>query len=268
MRRKPLHTFPLQQQFDISPKVLAQLMEDNARRRLQQQFEQQLELINMQMNHQRHRQHQLQNENYNHQSDNDESDPVNDPRDKISNEQYDNLNADFTYKFPVNGAIEGDDQDSIPFAVDPSDPRFYALNPPNEDSYEEYNPEDRKTSLNSPEAIKNLDGTNIYHRAQSSSSAANLTPMKPVQNVAPSNSRGRNDINALIEKLQKEGDSGVMVNSEEVSKNNDEHIVLRQHLGIGGEVGMYLVALIAGISAAITVGVIALGIAWYTYVIF
>lgn len=40
--------------------------------------------------------------------------------------------------------------------------------------------------------------------------------------------------------------------------------VIQKPMDIDNVMGMYVVALVAGVSAAITVGLIALGIAWYT----
>ncbi|XP_055858772.1 uncharacterized protein LOC129921112 isoform X2 [Episyrphus balteatus] len=249
LRRKP-SAQALQQQFDISPDFLAQLMEDNARRRLQQQFEQQLELINLQMNH--HRQQQYGGPN-----------PM----------QYDNQNegVDFTYKFSPNNNDGTQNEERIPFAVDPSDPRFYEESPKmSEDDmfYEEADeeqPQQQQEQQQKQQPVKQVTQVETkpnndvnYHRVKP---PLDLTPMKPVQNSA-SNGRGRDDINALIDKLQKEGKAGAIVNSQ--IKGHDEHVVVRQHMGIEGDMGMYVVALIAGVSAAVTVGLIALGIAWYT----
>ncbi|XP_055918223.1 uncharacterized protein LOC129950342 isoform X2 [Eupeodes corollae] len=245
LRRKP-SAQALQQQFDISPDFLAQLMEDNARRRLQQQFEQQLELINLQMNH--HRQQQYGGPN-----------PI----------QYDNQNDDveFTYKFAPNTNNDGtQNEERIPFAVDPSDPRFYEEGPKMSDDLSSFYDEDEEQQQQQQQQqVKQVpvqepkQNTDVnFHRVKP---PVDLTPMKPVQNLA-SNGRGRDDINALIDKLQKEGKAGAIVNSQ--INGHDEHVVVRQHMGIEGDMGMYVVALIAGVSAAVTVGLIALGIAWYT----
>lgn len=104
-----------------------------------------------------------------------------------------------------------------------------------------------------------------FHRIkpQSVSAAAaagvNSINVKQVQagGVAPA----RQDMTSLIDKLHPKGDQltpGVMDGS------GDAHMVVREHLGMKGEMGMYVVALIAGVSAAATVGLFVLGIAWYT----
>ncbi|XP_019895549.1 uncharacterized protein LOC101890295 isoform X2 [Musca domestica] len=105
-----------------------------------------------------------------------------------------------------------------------------------------------------------------FHRIkpQSVSAAAaagvNSINVKQVQagGVAPA----RQDMTSLIDKLHPKGDQltpGVMDGS------GDGHMVVREHLGMKGEMGMYVVALIAGVSAAATVGLFVLGIAWYTF---
>ncbi|XP_061390287.1 uncharacterized protein LOC133325563 [Musca vetustissima] len=106
-----------------------------------------------------------------------------------------------------------------------------------------------------------------FHRIkpQSVSAAAaagvNSINVKQVQagGVAPA----RQDMTSLIDKLHPKGDSlapGVLDGS-----GGDAHMVVREHLGMKGEMGMYVVALIAGVSAAATVGLFVLGIAWYTF---
>lgn len=50
-------------------------------------------------------------------------------------------------------------------------------------------------------------------------------------------------------------------NKEKQSVRGD---VVQKPMDIDNVMGMYVVALVAGVSAAITVGLISLGIAWYT----
>lgn len=69
----------------------------------------------------------------------------------------------------------------------------------------------------------------------------------------------REDILKLMEALQSDG-------NEEAIVNVDPHDVLKKHvdLDINTAMGMYVIALIAGVSAAVTVGLLAIGIGWYT----
>lgn len=81
--------------------------------------------------------------------------------------------------------------------------------------------------------------------------------VKPKNNVLKS----RDDLKLLIEKLQVNGqDSAIISNGQYVHQSD----VTKKHLEMDAAVGMYVVALIAGVSAAVTVGLIALGIGWYT----
>lgn len=123
-------------------------------------------------------------------------------------------------------------------------------------------------------------GSTTFHRIKPQNAAAAaavagagvVAAMKlPTAQDASDDSNARHHINALIDKLQKEGKSASIVNTHDVaaalggnSIGGGDNLVVRQHLGVDGEMGMYLVALIAGVSAAVTVGLIALGIAWYT----
>ncbi|XP_036331607.1 uncharacterized protein LOC118743177 [Rhagoletis pomonella] len=375
LRRKPIRQF-LQQPFDVSSDYLSQLMEENARRRLQQTFEQQLERINMQMNRQRQREEQrerlsqrlqllaAENAEANEEEREGEIDVESTEMDEDvydanrnqynsyknfennndinTGNQYVDTNGLFSYKYPppnmvsLNGDAVGE---RIPFAVGPADPRFYErdsdeaegennsdeLDSRALDDYQEFVPAesqnvgakvapgaavaavepdtasetaatshvatspdaaaaaaipaDAKSPVLAPapvETTKLVDGnTATFHRIKPQSVAAAAAvaganvaaAMKP--NAHESASDDSNPRHALIDKLQKEGKSVVaMHNSREAALGGGSDanggMVVRQHLGVDGEMGMYLVALIAGVSAAVTVGLIALGIAWYT----
>lgn len=163
LRRKPLQQ--LQSAYDVNSDFLSQLMEENARRRLQQQFEQQLELINMQIDRQRQRQERLREERYRHQQlaaladaaanynhrfpvpshdDSEEFQRINDGNEYIGKMYYNERQpiGDFgepdvrqrpEYVYPneiLSKDSEGNnddvvDRDRVEFAVAPTDPRFY-----------------------------------------------------------------------------------------------------------------------------------------------
>ncbi|XP_018803662.1 PREDICTED: uncharacterized protein LOC108978035 [Bactrocera latifrons] len=357
LRRKPLRQF-LQQPFDVSSDYLAQLMEENARRRLQQTFEQQLERIHMQMNRQRQRDERRQRLNQrlqmlaaeNAEESNEDSGEVEMESTEVDDNAYDvtqnqdnvyrnnnnnnrnqyvDPNGFFTYKYDT--PMEMNLRERIPFAVGPSDPRFFEQNSGEIESarnsdeldsralddYQEFvpaesqnigekaaaiaavntsaanatntevstgAPTDVKTPVLAPAPVDSAKlsdgGSTTFHRIKPQNVAAAaavagagvVAAMKlPVAQDASDDSNARHHINALIDKLQKEGKSASIANTHDVaaalggnSIGGGDNLVVRQHLGVDGEMGMYLVALIAGVSAAVTVGFIALGIAWYT----
>lgn len=81
--------------------------------------------------------------------------------------------------------------------------------------------------------------------------------VKPKNNV----SKTRDDLRSLVEKLQQTGQDNAILNSAQYPQRSE---VIKKHIEIDAAFGMYVVALIAGVSAAFTVGLIALGIGWYT----
>lgn len=63
----------------------------------------------------------------------------------------------------------------------------------------------------------------------------------------------RQDLNKFQKKLQ-----------ENTLSSAYQHDVERKHMEMDTALGMYVIALIAGVSAAVTVGLLAIGIGWYT----
>lgn len=333
LRRKPLQQG--QPTYEVNPDFLAQLMEDNARRRLQQQFEHQLELINMQIQRQRQKQERMR-ERFRQQqlaamaAENDDYDygrKFSETQNLIPQQYdpYDNTNTDFSFKYQTlgdGGSLAGI-KNNIDFAVRPSDPRYYETDSANEnvdndiqngdnaddaedaanvadgnqdvvsddekdedldsqvlDEYVEYNPKEGTANTNAIGDIKDKTDKSVddsllvlapnqaglqeqnpnpnFHRikpqTQAAKASVGLSAIN-VKGVAPAHQ----DINSLINKLQPKQDE---TNSEE--HHDGSHAVVREHLGMKGEMGMYIVALIAGVSAAATVGLFVLGIAWYT----
>lgn len=76
----------------------------------------------------------------------------------------------------------------------------------------------------------------------------------------------RTDIQLLMEQLRKNGQEDVIINGINTNgiNNRFRSDVIKKHMEMDAAMGMYVVALIAGVSAAVTVGLIALGIGWYT----
>lgn len=335
LRRRPLQQAPAS--FEVNSDFLAQLMEENARRRLQQQFEQNIELINMQLERQRQRQERLreryrqqqlaamaaESEDYEYMRKFKEQNVNNNNNNNLQQyDQYDNSNTDFSYKYQTLNKL-GNSQESIKFAVPPSDPRYYEPDERfNEDEddriegygynneenqirqdtgandnvvgvevdkeedldsrvleeYEEYIP--RKDTDDNKENIKNqvastlvlspaqtgvtssVGGNTNFHRIKPQSASAAAAAGVNTQNVKQTYTGemvpARHDITTLIDKLQPKKDQS------HDGDINDGHMVIREHLGMKREMSMYMVALIAGVSAAATVGLFVLGIAWYT----
>ncbi|KAI9582785.1 uncharacterized protein ACN2A1_000683 [Glossina fuscipes fuscipes] len=300
LRRKPMQQ--LQPAYEVNTDFLAQLKEENARRRLQQQYDQLLELINMQINRQRQRQERLRerfrqqqlaamaNADSNEEYSINFNDDYNSDKANEANE-YDATNPEFSYK------ISNWDLDNLKnrmeFAVGPADPRFYEnegevnqvneeiksidkINEKDEDDGEDLDPkvleeyeELPKVDQTDSEQHNDMENANadnvvlIAHPATpGEQTSINFHRIKPQSNTFKQGQMGlvpaHQDLSALIDKLHQ--------NLEQSEKINDEnHLVVREHLNMKAEMGMYVVALIAGVSAAATVGLFILGIVWYTF---
>ncbi|XP_030388611.1 uncharacterized protein LOC115634829 [Scaptodrosophila lebanonensis] len=334
LRRRPTQQ-QLEPQYELHSDFLAQLMEDNARRRLNQQFGQQLELIRLKLRRQRQL---LERERYRQRQQElqmlaESEDDYNNNLNNQQYDQYDNAEADAAYGSPLDAEFDAHPssyspglsfnrnsilRERIPFAVGPNDARFFdnASDPSAEldsralDDYEEYAPvesaparaamgvaaaaaagagggagggagiassvEPTASSKQIPsklitpvlapapvETPKLLDGTAAnFHRIKPQTAAAaavagvNLAQPKDAQH----------EISALIDKLQKQSKTPISAMNSVSSVGQpepNEQFVLRQHLGMNSEFGVYIVALIAGVSAAVTVGLIALGVTWF-----
>ncbi|KAH8283521.1 hypothetical protein KR018_004930 [Drosophila ironensis] len=331
LRRRPIQTPAMDPQSEQEYAFLAQMMEQYARRRLQQQFGQQLHEINMKMDRQRQllereryrqRQQELQvqreaaaEEEYDGEVGNGNGigtgngNPLNQQYD-----QYDNAEAEASYGSPLDAVPDVQPplymphlpilpplpslpnrpslghspnrgsvlRERIPFAVGPNDARFF--DNPNDPSgeldsraledYEEYAPIEPTpdgvkggkiaTPVPAPvpvEPPKALDAANAnFHRINPQSVAA--AAVAGVNLPQGKDQAGPHELNALINKLQKQSKAPqlTLIGAGDAGQ---EQIVLRQHLGMTSEMGVYIVALIAGVSAAVTVGLLALGVTWF-----
>ncbi|KAH8233636.1 hypothetical protein KR026_010754 [Drosophila bipectinata] len=316
LRRRPIQAPAMDPQSEQEYAFLAQMMEQYARRRLQQQFDHQLHEINLKMDRQRQllereryrqRQQQLQvQREAEEEYENGNGNQLNQQYD-----QYDNAEAEASYGSPLDAVPDvqppiylprlpnlpnlpnrpnlGDSpnrnsvlRERIPFAVGPNDARFF--DNPNDPSgeldsraledYEEYAPIEPTpdgvktgkiaTPVPAPvpvEPPKVLDAANAnFHRINPQSVAA--AAVAGVNLPQAKDQGATHEINALINKLQKQSKSPILtlVSGGDTSQ---EQIVLRQHLGMSNEMGVYIVALIAGVSAAVTVGLLALGVTWF-----
>ncbi|KAI8039810.1 uncharacterized protein LOC128254103 [Drosophila gunungcola] len=314
LRRRPIQEPVLgDRQAEQEYAFLAQMMEQYARRRLQQQFDQQLHEINLKMDRQRdllererYRQRQQELEVQREAAEDYEANGNNLNQ---QYDQYDNAEAEASYGSTLDAVPNVQSplylprlpnlpplspmgpnapnrnsvlRERIPFAVGPNDARFF--DNPNDPSgeldsraledYEEYSPveptpEVAKTKITLPvpapvpvEPPKLLDAANAnFHRIKPQSVAAAAVAGV---NLPPGKEQSPHELNALINKLQKQ--SKVPAHLTLLNGPGDasqEQIVLRQHLGINSEMGVYIVALIAGVSAAVTVGLLALGVTWF-----
>lgn len=144
----------------------------------------------------------------------------------------------FTYQFPVGKVViaapsGGGTAQTIPFAVSPNDPRYYEASETGESFGQQMaadldqNYQERPDDYGSP---VNVDGL----------TAGSSIKIKSPMEVRPKE-------NAII--------------------NNGQYLqrseVIKKHMDLN-TVDMYVVAIIAGVSATLTVGLIAIGIAWYT----
>lgn len=144
----------------------------------------------------------------------------------------------FTYHTsPVN--FHQNQHNSIEFAVGPSDPRFY--DPSVDSAYIKTNLEDE----NAPEQELKHTNPNI------------ILPPSP-QVIKPKLPINANQQSLNFKLRNKEQTSDENLLSQRVSG------VVQRPVEMGGAITMYIVALIGGISAAVTVGLISIIIGWYT----
>ncbi|XP_032570046.1 uncharacterized protein LOC6621366 [Drosophila sechellia] len=322
LRRRPIQPPVMDPQSEQEYAFLAQMMEQYARRRLQQQFDQQLHEINLKMDRQRQlleqeryrqRQQELQVQREAEEDYESNGNNLNQQYD-----QYDNAEAEASYGSPMEAVSDlqspplylprlpnlpplpslpnrpslGNSpnrnsvlRERIPFAVGPNDARFF--DNPNDPSgeldsraledYEEYAPIEpttevattaSKTKIDTPvpapvpvEPPKLLDAANAnFHRINPQSAAAAAVAGV---NIPQSKEQPPHELNALINKLQKQSKAPSHLTLVNGGDSSQEQIVLRQHLGMNSDMGVYIVALIAGVSAAVTVGLLALGVTWF-----
>ncbi|KAH8299935.1 hypothetical protein KR044_007556 [Drosophila immigrans] len=310
LRRRPITPAALEtQQYE-------QLMEEHARRRLQQQFEQQLELIKLKMMRQRklleeerYRQRQQEVQMAESEDEYENSNINSNNNNNFNNQQYDqydNVEGDAAYGSPMEAMPVERPQppirmpipnlnslelsfnrnnmlrERIPFAVGPNDARFFdnANDPSGEldsralEDYEEYAPApeagaevvtSKSKTASSVGAPKPMEPPKLLDAA-----TANFHRIKPQTAAAaavagvnlPQSKETSNEISVLIDKLQKQSKSPHLALPLGNSDATDQ-MVMRQHLGMNSEMGVYIVALIAGVSAAVTVGLLALGVTWF-----
>lgn len=156
----------------------------------------------------------------------------------------------FTYTFPIH---QQSYDDKIPFAITPADPKYY----------ENMDKDINKMQQNYEEDYQDMVGKNDDSSIVSDVDGVPSYKLKAPMEVKPKNnvSKARDDLKSLVEKLQVNGQESAIINNGQYLQRSD---VVKKHVQMDPAFGMYVVALISGISAAISVGLIALGVAWYT----
>ncbi|XP_055379556.1 uncharacterized protein LOC129610830 [Condylostylus longicornis] len=253
--------------------ILTQIVEDLARRRFQQKL--------------------VQDQFYNHLSQHNQNGP--NPN-TILDEDYNSApGQSFTYEFPeANHEIEPTGK--IEFAVNPSDPRYYEGHNKNQislndDPLSSGSLAATKNLLNSYDSVitnpnnnfninKEVNGKGIFANNNNKSVKDILfNKVKPPMDftskttqslqslLLPKPFRGRDDIAKLVQKLQQEGKANTVINGNPnsllSSGQRTQEVVVKERVG-DNDVSMYMVALLSGITAAVLVGFMALGIAWIT----
>lgn len=164
----------------------------------------------------------------------------------------------FTYRLPIY--YPGQD-DAEPFAVGPSNPKYYENDeygkdlPPNESGL----PSSIYYNIlhdNEPPVRLSSDGIPSYK-------------LKAPMDVNPKTSFADNSYESKSKDVLYREDLNrleVQKKMQEEALANYQHDVLKKHMDLDAAMGMYVIALIAGVSAAVTVGLLAIGIGWYTWV--
>lgn len=154
-------------------------------------------------------------------------------------EQEEAARPTFTYQLPLKSNADLDKP--IEFAVNPSDPRFY-------DSVPLVNPEEIDSGSNLTPVYTDQENVQILN-LNLPPSPQDIKPKPPIHHKQQSlGNRVRQKEQHLNDNLLPQRVNGV----------------IQRPVEMDGAMAMYIVALIGGISAAVTVGLISVGIGWYT----
>lgn len=201
----------------------------------------------------------------------------------------------FTYKLPARYSSFGNNDD-VPFAVGPSHPFFYEKNP-NGDRMMAETADAAATlaeggSLTKSDApmltyrnVLNADADSIHLNSDGIPTYKVKAPMNINPKIIPydyavnladdsdtadnsyeqSKSQDvltREDIQKLVESLQRNGQGKAIVNVlKPFTQSMQQNDVAKKPVDLNSA---WVVAVIAGVSAALTVGLLAIGIGWYT----
>lgn len=177
----------------------------------------------------------------------------------------------FTYKLPVQYSSFGN-EDEVPFAVGPSHPKFYEkIANTNADATKTEPVLTYKNVLNSENDPVHLtsDGIPSYKVKAPMNVNPKIIPYDEALNADLDNSYEmsksqdvltREDLQKLFESLQRKGQGKAIVNVLQplTQSQND---VAKKPVDLNSA---WVIAVIAGVSAAFTVGLLAIGIGWYT----
>lgn len=151
----------------------------------------------------------------------------------------------FSYEFPEKPATD----DAIPFAISPADPRFYDSTNELRDNYDRSSQDDN---------VQYAVDQNKLSQSHSTDDNVSSYKMKAPMEVKPKTNNNlssksmdvfmRNDLKLLYEELQKNGQEDVIINSGLNGRFRSD--VIKKHMEMDSAMGMYVVALIAGVSAA------------------
>lgn len=169
----------------------------------------------------------------------------------------------FTYKLPIQFAPFSTDDD-VPFAVRPGHPKFFEKNP-------------NAMKIEPPltyQNVLNLENDPVHFTSDGIPSYKVKAPMNVNPKIIPydvalnteiddsyemSKSEDvltREDLKKLFENLERGGQGKAIVNA--LQPQND---VAKKPVDLNSA---WVIAVIAGVSAAFTVGLLAIGIGWYT----
>lgn len=137
----------------------------------------------------------------------------------------------------------------MPFAISPADPRYY------DSTTELRENNDRPQEENVEYTVEENKVTELQKTNDNVPSYKMKAPMevKPKTNTNLMSSKSmdvltRSDLKLLVEQLQKNGQEDVIINSGINGRFRSD--VIKKHMEMDSAMGMYVVALIAGVSAA------------------
>lgn len=158
-------------------------------------------------------------------------------------------------EFTYNRLKFVNDKGPYEFAVNPGDLRFYETD--EELQAKSLNDEIQEMSEVQDYSVeRNLQPVDPMHVDPQEISDHNYFPHKLRESVV------RDDLKSLVQRLHENGQENVVINGSPYGLPSSD--VFKKQIEINATMGMYMVALIAGVSAAITVGLIGFGIGWYT----
>lgn len=175
---------------------------------------------------------------------------------------------EFTYRLP-DYVPSTHPNEKTPFAIGPSDPKYY-----------ERIDDDRtpiEADLSSSSIYQNILKNNDESPVRLSSDGILSYKLKAPMDINPKITPFDENTADHSYELSKSKDVMTLENFKKLkelrNKNAHEDLVhlyqndvLKKHMEIDTAMGMYVIALIAGVSAAVSVGLLAIGIGWYTYV--